>query len=171
MVWHVAHAMVLLMLSCSSKNRIFPSTRLLSVIGFSAGTGTGGITAYARYPNPTAAVHATETVRTVTRPARRRMVLMPFLDAAPPRGDIGAEISRAVGTPHAAHHAAPPPPPRPPRRDPPRPGPGPARLVRLPPPRLRNLGPRSLPRRHRPHHPRRHLPPLPPHAPRLPIDR
>ena len=40
--WQVPHATVPFVDSCSSQNRILPSTRFGSVIGFSAGTGTGG---------------------------------------------------------------------------------------------------------------------------------
>ena len=40
--WHVPHATLPSLESCSSQNRILPSTRFGSVIGFSAGTGTGG---------------------------------------------------------------------------------------------------------------------------------
>jgi hypothetical protein len=38
----VPHATVPSLESCSSQNRIFPSTAFAGVIGFSAGTGTAG---------------------------------------------------------------------------------------------------------------------------------
>lgn len=40
--WHVPQAMLPSLESCSSQNKILPSTRFGSVIGFSTGTGTGG---------------------------------------------------------------------------------------------------------------------------------
>ena len=43
--WHVPHATLPSLDSCSSQNRILPSTRFGSVIGFSTGTGTGGSSA------------------------------------------------------------------------------------------------------------------------------
>ena len=62
--WQVPQATVLSLDNCSSQNRILPRTRFSSVMGFSAGTGTGGSSAAAAESQQTdaAAEAASEAV-------------------------------------------------------------------------------------------------------------